>query len=75
MFILDYFLHQIISSKFIFTSSNIETANYADGTTPYAAFDNIDELIEPSEKSSKDLLTWFEGNLVKSTVAATGGVL
>ena len=49
-----------------FTLNNIEIANFADDTTPYAVLDNIDDLISSLEKSSKDLLKWFDDNLMKS---------
>ena len=34
-------------------------------TTPYAVSDSIDDLISFSKKSSKDLLKWFDDNLMK----------
>ena len=46
--------------------NNTEIANYSDDTTPYGVSDNIDDLISSLEKSSKDLVEWFDDNLMKS---------
>ena len=49
-----------------FILNNTEIANYADDTTPYTVSNNIDDLISSLERSSKDLLKWFDDNLMKS---------
>ena len=75
-------MHPLLFNKFLadlfFTLNNTEIANYADHTrpyanyadhtTPYAVSNNIDGLISSLEKSSKDLLKWFDDNLVKSNL-------
>ena len=64
--ILGPFLFKIFLTDLCFTLNNIEIANYADDTTPYAVSGNMDDLILSLEKSSKDLLQWFDDNLMKS---------
>ena len=59
-------LFNIFLADLFFTLNNTEIANYADDTTPYAVSDNIDDLISFLEKSSKDLLKWFDDDLMKS---------
>ena len=61
-------LFNIFLADLFFTLNNIEIANYADNTTPYAVSDNIDDLISSLEKSSKDLRKWFDDNLTKSNL-------
>ena len=62
--ILGSLLFNIFLTDLFFTLNNTEIANYADDTTPYAVSDNIDDLISSLEKSSKDLLKWFDDNLM-----------
>ena len=64
--ILGLLLFNIFLADLFFTLNNTEIANYADDTTPYAVSDNIDDLISSLERSSKDLLKWFDGNLMQS---------
>ena len=64
--ILGPVLFNIFLADLFFTLNNIEIAKYADDTTPYAVSDNIDDLISSFERSSKDLLKWFDDNLIKS---------
>ena len=64
--ILGPLLFNIFLADLFFTLNNTEIANYADDTTPYAVSDNIDDLISSLERSSKDLLKWFDDNLMKS---------
>ena len=64
--ILGLLLFNIFLADLFFTLNNIEIANYADDTTPYSVSDDIDDLISSLEKSSKDLLKWFDDNLMKS---------
>ena len=59
-------LFNIFLADLFFTLNNTEIANYADDTTPHAVSDNIDDLISFLEKSSKDLLKWFDDDLMKS---------
>ena len=49
-----------------FTLNNTEIENYADDNAPYAVPGNIHDLVSYLEKSSKDLLKWFDDNLMKS---------
>ena len=49
-----------------FTLVNTEIENYADDNAPYAVPSNIHDLVSSLEKSSKDLLKWFDDNLMKS---------
>ena len=60
------FSFNIFLADLFFTSNNTETANYADDTMSYAVSDNIDDLIASLKKFSKDLLKWFDDNLIKS---------
>ena len=64
--VLDPLLFNIFLADLFFTLNTTEIANYADDTTPYAASDNIDDLISFLEKCSKDLLKWFDDNIMKS---------
>ena len=64
--ILGPLLFNIFLTDLFFTLNNTEIANYADYTTPYAVSDNIDDLISSSERFPKDLLKWFDDNLMKS---------
>ena len=64
--ILGPLLFNIFLADLFFTLNNTEIANYADDTMPYAVSDNIDDLISSLERSSKDLLKWFDDNLMKS---------
>ena len=48
------------------TLNNTEIENYADDNAPYAVPGNIHDLVSSLEKSSKDLLKWFDDNLMKS---------
>ena len=59
-------LINIFLADLFFTLNNTEIANYVDDTTPYAVSDNVDDLISSLERSSKGLLKWFDGNLMKS---------
>ena len=63
--ILGPLLFDIFLADLFFTLNNTEIVNYADDTTPYTVSDNIDDLISSLEKSSKDLLKWFDDNLMK----------
>ena len=64
--ILGPLLFNIFLADLCFTLNNIEIANYSDDTMSYAVSDNIDDLISSLEKSSKDPVKWFDGNLMKS---------
>ena len=59
-------LFNTILADLFFTLNNTEIANYADDTMPYTVSDSIDDLISSLEGSSKDLLKWFDHNLMKS---------
>ena len=59
-------LFNIILADLFFTLNNTEIANYADDIMPYTVSDSIDDLISSLEGSSKDLLKWFDHNLMKS---------
>ena len=59
-------LFNIFLADLFFILNHTEIANYADDSTPYAASDNIDDLVTSLEKSLKDLLKWFDDNLTKS---------
>ena len=63
--ILGSVLFNIFLTDLFVTLNNTEIANYADDTTPYAVSDNADDLIASLEKSSKDLIKWFDDNLMK----------
>ena len=60
--ILGPLLFNTFLTDLFFTSSNTEIANYVDNTTPHAVSDNIYGLLSSLEKSSKDLLKWFDDN-------------
>ena len=66
--VLNSLLINIFLADFFFTLNNIEISNFADDTTPYAVSDNADYLMSSLEKSSKDLLKWFDDNLMKSNL-------
>ena len=46
----------------------MDLANYEDGNTPYATANDVDSLITSLEEVSKSLFTWFDNNLMKSSV-------
>ena len=56
----------IFLADLFFTLDNTEFTNYADDITPYAVSGNTDDLISSLEKSSKELLKWFDDNLMES---------
>ena len=58
-------LFNIFLADLFVTLNNTEIANHADDTTPYVVSDNADDLIASLEKSSKDLIKWFDDNLMK----------
>ena len=57
-------LFNIFLADLFFTLNTTEIPNCADDTTPYAISDNTDDLISSMAKSSKDLLKWFDDNLM-----------
>ena len=62
--ILGPLLFNIFLADLFFTLNTTEIPNCADDTTPYAISDNTDDLISSMAKSSKDLLKWFDDNLM-----------
>ena len=64
--ILGPLLFNIFLADLFFTLDNTEFTNYADDITPYAISGNTDDLISSLEKSSKELLKWFDDNLMES---------
>ena len=64
--ILGPVLFNIFLADLFFTLDNTEFTNYADDITPYAISGNTDDLISSLEKSSKELLKWFDDNLMES---------
>ena len=64
--ILGPVLFNIFLADLFFTLDNTEFTNYADDITPYAVSGNTDDLISFLEKSSKELLKWFDDNLMES---------
>ena len=47
---------------------DIDTANYADGNTPYVTADDIDGVLASLENASNTLFKWFSDNLFKDNV-------
>ena len=64
--ILGPVLFNIFLADLFFTLDNTEFTNYADDITAYAVSGNTDDLISFLEKSSKELLKWFDDNLMES---------
>ena len=46
--------------------NNTELASYADDNTPYAAGNNIEEVIVKLQNASKTLFQWFNDNQIES---------
>ena len=63
--ILDPLLFNIVLTDLFFTLFNTEISYSDDDTEQYAVSDNIDDLITSLEKSSKDLLKWFDDTPMK----------
>ena len=59
-------MFNIFLADLCFILNNTEIPSYAEDTTPHAVSDNTDDSIASLEKSSKDLLKWFNDNLMKS---------
>ena len=55
----------IFLADLFFILKKIDIANYADDNTPYTSSIDVNGLIK-SLKASKELLTWFDDNLMKS---------
>ena len=49
-----------------FILNKIDIANYADDNTPYTRSNDVNELIQSLEESSKELFKWFDDKLMKS---------
>ena len=64
--ILVHLLFNIFLADLFFIVNSTDTANYADGNTPYATAYDIDSLIVLREEASKSLFTWFDNNFMKS---------
>ena len=64
--ILGPLLFNIFLADLFFIVNSTDTANYADGNTPYATAYDIDSLIVLREEASKSLFTWFDNNFMKS---------
>ena len=53
-----------MSLFFIFNKTDV--ANYADGNMLYTSSNDVNELIKRLEEASKELIKWFDGNLMKA---------
>ena len=58
--ILGPLLFNIFLADLFFIVNSTDIANYADGNTPYATANYIDNLIASLEEASKSLFTWFD---------------
>ena len=59
-------LFNIFLADLFFIVNKIDIANYADDNTPYTSSNDIDGLLKSLEEVSKELLKWFDDNLMKS---------
>ena len=60
--ILGPLLFNIDLSDLFFITNHEDTANYADGNTPYVSGKNIDEVVRFLEESSRVIFKWFSDN-------------
>ena len=56
----------------LFIFDGIEIASYTDNSTPYVSGQDIEEVIQPLEETSKILFKWFSDNSMKSTAKKYG---
>ena len=50
----------------IFAVESMDTANYADDTTPYACCKDFDLIIEKLKVKTNEILQWFNKNAMKA---------
>ena len=65
---LGLLLFNIFLADLFFTLNNTKIANCAGYTASYAVSNNIDDFISSLEKSSNDLLKWFDDNPMKNNL-------
>ena len=58
-------LFNIFLADLFLIHSDIDIASFADDNTPYPSAKNIENVIEPLERTSVSLFRWFENNLLK----------
>ena len=59
-------LFNIFLPDLFFILNKIDITNYADDNTPYTSSNDVNGLIKSLEEASKELLKWFDDNLMKS---------
>ena len=64
--ILGPLLFNIFLAGLFFILNKIDIVNYADDNTPYTSSNDVNGLIKSLEEASKELLKWFDNNLMKS---------
>ena len=64
--ILDPLSFNVFLTDLFFILNKIDTANYADGNTPYTSSNDVNGLIKSLEEASKKFFKWFNDNLMKS---------
>ena len=64
--ILGPLLFNIYINDIIWFTPDINIANYADDTTPYAIEDNVQQLITILEQNTGKILEWYSDNYMKS---------
>ena len=63
---LDLYFFNIFIFDLFFDDIDIDLANYADDTTPYAYDLELDKVIESLEKNIDKLFHWFSDNFTKN---------
>ena len=63
--ILGPFLFNIFLADLFLIHSDNDITSFADDNTPYPSAKNIENVIEPLERTSVSLIRWFENKLLK----------
>ena len=58
--ILDPLSFNVFLTDLFFILNKIDTANYADGNTPYTSSNDVNGHIKSLEEASKELFKWFD---------------
>ena len=63
---LFFLFFNIFICDLFFDDTDIDLANYADGTTPYHYYLECDKVIKSLEKNIDKLFDWFSDNFLKA---------
>ena len=66
--ILELLLFNIFLADLFFTLGDADIENFADVSSWYVSWENLDKVTESLEQTSVSLFQWFEKNLLKVNV-------